>query len=184
MKQSNLKKIVMFWLLSAWDYYLNISFCSQQNLRIANLKPNRTALSSEHGGLADSRRGKEGVLSRKPELGFCAGTMPWLEQSHPSTFLPFWGGPCPVFLRVISLCHLLGCYLQCSNSWVQMHRLCRAVTVSSVRPTEIPQWWSGTADKEELFLLEYCLLVLLLRWALRIKNSLCFTGFLCGSGLL
>lgn len=103
-KTSNVLAVVWVRLLS------ERSFFSQQNLPIANLKPNRTALSSQCQGLADSRRGKEGVLSCKPKLSFCAGTMPWLEQSHLSTFLPFWGGPC------VSQC--LSESFHCAICWV------------------------------------------------------------------
>lgn len=122
-----LKEVVTFWLCLG-RIIIWLFFCSQYNLPIASLKPNGTAVSRQCRRTAVSRRGKEGVLSYKSELSFCAGTALWLEQSHPPRFFPFGEGPIQS-PGVISLCHLLDCYLQCSNSRVQTHGWCWAITV-------------------------------------------------------
>lgn len=94
-----------------------ISFCSQLNLPITNPELNRSALSRPVvEGRCLWERERCPVLQGWVEF-WCrsdavAGTKP------SSMFLALWAGLLAVTLQVILLCHLLDCYLQCSNDQI------------------------------------------------------------------
>lgn len=98
--------------------------------------------------------------------------MLWLEQCHPPHFSAFGEGPIQSLVESFD----------CAICWIIIYNAATAQYryMDDVEPfpfhffsvVKILQWLWRMVDKEKPFPLEYCLLVFLVRRALRFKNSL------------